>query len=95
MYYPWFWPNALVFMGQAGIQINLVFMILNLIPLPPLDGGRIFLAILSAKVAAKFSRIEPYGFIVLLILLGTRILNYIIYPSVIFLSKYIAYLFQL
>ena len=94
IHYSWFWPNALVFMGHAGIQINLVFMILNLIPIPPLDGGRIFLAILPAKIAAKFSRIEPYGFIVLLVLLGTRLLNYIIYPSVIFLSRYIAYLFQ-
>ena len=93
--YPWFWPNALIFMGHAGIQINLVFMVLNLIPIPPLDGGKIFLALLPPKIATKIGFIEPYGFVVLLILLGTRILSYVIYPAVIFLSKYIAYLFQL
>ena len=95
MHYSLLWPNALVFMGQAGIQINLVFMFLNLIPIPPLDGGRIFLAMLPTKIAIKFGRVEPYGFIILLLLLGTRVLNYMIYPPVIFLSKYIIYLFHL
>jgi Zn-dependent protease len=95
MHFTWFWPNALIFMGHAGIQINLVFMLLNLIPIPPLDGGRIFLSILPTKVAIKFSHIEPYGFIILLILLGAKVLNYLIYPSMIFLSNYIVYLFRL
>jgi len=94
-YYPWFWLNALVFMGQAGIQINLVFMVLNLIPIPPLDGGKVFLAILPRKLAMKFARVEPYGFIILIVLLSTRILNYVIYPLVIFLSKFIVSLLHL
>jgi Zn-dependent protease len=93
--YPWLWPNALIFMGHVGVQINLIFMILNLIPIPPLDGSRIFLALLPIKIAKKMGRIEPYGFIFLLILLGTRVLDYIIYPPVIFLSSFITFLFHI
>lgn len=95
VHYPWFWLNALFYMGQAGIQINLVFMVLNLIPIPPLDGGKIFLALLPSRLAIKFSRIEPYGFIIVLVLFVAGILNYIIYPLVVFLSKFIVYLFHL
>lgn len=89
------WTDIFIFMGQAGIQVNLIFMILNLIPIPPLDGGKILSMLLPFKIFLKFNRLEPYGFFILLILLGTGVLNYIIIPSIVFFSNLIFKLFGL
>ena len=64
--------KPMVYMGAAGITINLVLMVLNLLPLPPLDGGRVVTGILPGRLSWQFSRIEPYGFMILvgLLLLG-------------------------
>jgi len=70
----------LIYMGTAGILINLVLMILNLIPLPPLDGGRVLTGVLPGPLAWQVSRIEPYGFLVLITLLMTGILGQVIWP---------------
>jgi Zn-dependent protease len=85
----------IVLMGQAGIMINLVLMILNLIPIPPLDGSRIISALLPAKLAYKYDRIAPYGIFILLLLLVTRILHLILFPPIILLQKLIATIFGL
>jgi len=69
-------------MADAGIQINAVLMFLNLLPLPPLDGGRIAVSLLPARLAYKFAQIEPYGFPILLLLLFTGILGRILGPLV-------------
>ena len=69
-------------MADAGIQINAVLMFLNLVPLPPLDGGRIAVSLLPAGPAYTFSRLEPYGFPILLVLLFTGILGDILGPLV-------------
>ena len=55
-------------MCQAGVLVNLVMWAFNLFPLPPLDGGRILAGLLPAKAAHTFSRIEPYGFFIVLAL---------------------------
>lgn len=65
----------LAYMGIAGISINLVLAVLNLIPLPPLDGSRIITAILSNNMAYKYNQLEPYGFYILLALMMTPILG--------------------
>ena len=67
-------------MGAAGISINTSLMLLNLLPIPPLDGGRIAVSLLPHNLAWKFARLEPYGFIILLALLYTRILDQILGP---------------
>lgn len=67
-------------MADAGVQINGVLMLLNLLPLPPLDGGRILVSLLPAGPAWKFAQIEPYGFPILLLLLFTGILGDILDP---------------
>ncbi|MEE9571609.1 MAG: site-2 protease family protein [Candidatus Neomarinimicrobiota bacterium] len=85
----------IVLMGQAGIMINLVLMILNLIPIPPLDGSRIISALLPAKWAYKYDRIAPYGIFILLLLLVTGILHLILFPPIILLQKLIAIIFGL
>ena len=53
-------------MARAGVQINLVLMVLNLLPIPPLDGGRIAVSLLPHRLAWKFARIERFGFPILL-----------------------------
>ncbi len=79
------WAIALVYMGQAGIWINLILMVLNLIPIPPLDGSRVMASFLSPKAAYAYSRIEPYGFFIILGLLAFGILGFILLPPVRFL----------
>ncbi len=73
---------ALVFMGVAGIFINTILMVLNLLPLPPLDGGRVMTGLLPGPLAYKFSRIEPYGFFILIGLLVTGLLGVILWPVI-------------
>ncbi len=55
-----------VYMAQAGIIINIVLMVLNLIPIPPLDGSRVVSAMLPGPWAYQYSRLEPYGFFILI-----------------------------
>lgn len=67
-------------MANAGININLVLMALNLLPLLPLDGGRILFSLLPTRLAWQFSRLEPYGMMILLVLLFTGVLSLLITP---------------
>lgn len=69
-------------MGKAGIKINAALMLLNLLPIPPLDGGRIAVSLLPHRWAWKFAQIEPYGFVILLALLFTGILGDILGPLI-------------
>jgi Zn-dependent protease len=82
-------------MAQIGITINVVLMVLNLFPLPPLDGGRIAVSLLPGRLAWRFAMIEPYGFIILLALLFTGILGTILSPFVQFALRAIDVLFNL
>lgn len=66
-------------MGRAGIIINISLMVLNLLPLPPLDGGRVLTGLLPARAAYQFAQIEPYGFIILILLIVTKVLGTILY----------------
>jgi Zn-dependent protease len=66
--------------ARAGIQVNLVFMALNLLPIPPLDGGRIVSGILPTKLSVAYSRIEPFGLIILLVLMFSGALSFLLMP---------------
>jgi len=72
----------LLFMGVAGIFINTILMVLNLLPLPPLDGGRVVTGLLPAPYAYQFARVEPYGFFILIALLVTGVLGIVMWPVV-------------
>ena len=82
-------------MSKIGIIINCVLMVLNLLPLPPLDGGRIAVSLLPHRLAWQFSRLEPWGFPILLVLLFTGILGEIMNPLVLFSARAIESLFGL
>jgi len=75
---PDFIATPLFFMAQAGIQINIFLMLLNLIPIPPLDGGRVAVSLLPHRQSYALARIEPYGFWILLALLFSGILGTIL-----------------
>jgi Zn-dependent protease len=72
----------LMYSGVAGIFINLILMMLNLLPLPPLDGSRVVAALLPGPLAYQYSRLEPCGFPILILLLITGILGKILWPLV-------------
>ncbi len=63
-------------------MINAVLMVLNLFPLPPLDGGRVLVAALPPRVARTVDGIEPYGLIILVVLLATGILGQLLGPFI-------------
>jgi Zn-dependent protease len=85
----------LALMGAAGVFVNIIIMVLNLVPLPPLDGGRILVSLLPLGLARHVARIEPYGFFILLLLLFTGALGFIMWPAIGALMFLVAVVFQL
>lgn len=80
--------------GEAGITINLILMVLNLLPIPPLDGGRVVAGVMPPQIAVPFMKIEPYGLFVVIFLLVTGILGKILWPMVLFFKALIKMVFQ-
>jgi Zn-dependent protease len=81
-------PMAL--MGAAGIFINAILMALNLLPLPPLDGGRIAVSLLPNKYAYKYAQLEPYGFYILLALMFFGWLGLVLSPILAFTLVFVS-----
>lgn len=73
-------PVALMF--KTSVIMNIVLAAFNMIPIPPLDGGRVLTGLLPYKQAASLSRIEPFGFIIVMILIATGMANYFVLPLV-------------
>lgn len=82
-------------MAKTGIYINISLLVLNLFPLPPLDGGRIAVSLLPHRLAWKFAQLERWGFPILLVLLFTGILGSILRPLMTIVTVIIATIFQL
>lgn len=74
----------------AGVKINVILAILNLLPIPPLDGGRIVSSLIPPKWAYYYDQLEPYGFFILLGLLFTGLLGRILMPYYIGLMHFFA-----
>ncbi len=84
---------ALAEMARIGISVNIGLMVLNLLPLPPLDGGRIAVSLLPYPLAVRFAQLERWGFAILLVLLFTGLLSDIMRPFVATLKKMIIFIF--
>ncbi len=82
-------------MCRAGINVNLVLMLLNLLPILPLDGGRILASLLPTRIAWGYAKLEPFGFPILLVLLFTSALGVILAPMVSFSYRVLGTVFQL
>ena len=72
--------EPLIFMGLGGILANVLLMVFNLLPLPPLDGGRVAVGLLPGPWAWRLSRVEPFGFFILLGLLLLGVLGTVVWP---------------
>ena len=77
-------PNGLLDfiqkMSTFGININIILMILNLVPIPPLDGSKIISGLLPAKYANQYNKLEPYGLLIIFALIFSGVLFHILNP---------------
>lgn len=94
----WMFPGGyfaepLLEMAQIGVKINAILLVLNLLPLPPLDGGRVVVSLLPHRQAYQLSRIEPYGMFILIGLAITPVLGWILTPPVVAVMKFINFIF--
>jgi Zn-dependent protease len=88
------YSDALREMSRAGININVILMLLNLVPVPPLDGGRIAVSLLPTRAALQYARVEPFGIFIVLALLFAHVLDVILYPLVGLVMMVIRAIFQ-
>ncbi len=86
--YSWF-TVPLLLMAQIGLLFNLILMVLNLLPLPPLDGSRVLAWLVPPKAASLLDKAEPYGFFILVGLLFLGLYQVVIAPAIAFFSRLI------
>lgn len=77
-----YFAEPMMGMAEWGIRINIVLMLLNLLPLPPLDGGRVAVSLLPHRQAWQLSKLEPYGMFILIFMAVTPVLGWILLPLV-------------
>jgi len=90
-----YFTEPLFLIGRAGVEVNVVFMLLNLIPLLPLDGGRILASLLPPRMSDSYARLEPWGVPILLALMFSNVLGILLSPMVWSSLQLIAVAFQL
>jgi Zn-dependent protease len=79
---------------NAGVVINCVIFAFNLVPVPPLDGGRVVMGLLPTRAAIAYGRVEPYGFFVVMALVVTGVLNIWMRPIVGLVQSLLAFVIQ-
>jgi Zn-dependent protease len=90
-----YFTEPMLKMAAAGIQVNVVLMLLNLLPILPLDGGRIVASLLPNRLSWRYAKLEPWGLPILLLLLFTNLLGVILAPLMIVSYRVIETLFQI
>jgi Zn-dependent protease len=88
-----YFAEPLLGMAMWGIRINVVLMVLNLLPLPPLDGGRVAISLLPQRQAFQLAKIEPYGMFILIFLAITPILGLLLTAPIALVYKSLSMLF--
>jgi len=88
-----YFAEAMLGMAMWGIKINVVLMVLNLLPLPPLDGGRVAVSLLPHRQAFQLAKIEPYGMFILIFLAITPVLGWVLSPLIGMMYKLLSLLF--
>lgn len=93
-----YFAQPLIGMAQFGVTINAILLVLNLLPLPPLDGGRVAISLLPHRQAFQLAKVEPYGMIILILLAvvpvsGQPILSWILSPLVGSFIRFVANIF--
>ena len=87
--------QPMLLMGRAGIEVNVILMLLNLLPILPLDGGRILASLLPNRLAWRYAKLEPWGFPILLGLMFMGALNVILAPMIAFSFSVLGTLFRI
>ena len=88
-----YFADPMLGMAMWGIKINVVLMVLNLVPLPPLDGGRVAVSLLPHRQAFQRAKIEPYGMFILIFLAMTPVLSLILSPLIGLVFKLLSSIF--
>ena len=88
-----YFAEALLQMAAVGIKINAVLLVLNLLPLPPLDGGRVAVSLLPNRQAFQLAKLEPYGMFILIFLAISPVLGWILGPLVNSVYQIISFMF--
>jgi Zn-dependent protease len=78
------YQEPMVRMAEAGVRVNLIFMLLNLLPILPLDGGRILASLLPSRMSWRYAKLEPLGLPLLLVLVLTNMLDAVLGPLLMF-----------
>ncbi|GMR20631.1 MAG: site-2 protease family protein [Gammaproteobacteria bacterium] len=84
--------QPLAHMAQWGILINILLMVFNLLPIPPLDGGRVAVGLLPRSLGWQLGRLEPYGFFIIIGLMMTGVLWFMINPMRLAVQRFVAWL---
>jgi len=90
-----YFAEPMMEMAQIGIRINVVLIALNMLPLPPLDGGRVAVSLLPHRQAFMLTRLEPYGMFILIFMVMTPLLGWILMPPIAGLTNLINFIFGL
>ncbi|MGB9092550.1 MAG: site-2 protease family protein [Gallionella sp.] len=88
-----YFADPMLGMAMWGIKINVVLMVLNMLPLPPLDGGRVAVSLLPHRQAFQLARVEPYGMLILIFLAVTPVLSMLLSPPIELMFKLLSLLF--
>ncbi|HLX80173.1 MAG TPA: site-2 protease family protein [Burkholderiales bacterium] len=90
-----YFTEPLLLMSKAGMEVNIILMLLNLLPILPLDGGRIVASLLPSRMAWGYAKLEPWGFPILLLLMFTSVLGVILAPMVNFSFRVLGTVFRI